>query len=205
VEPKKLSQSVKVNLDQRLVCDVVLTGATADGKTVKEEYSCYWPGINGEKFELLAGASTTTYYRKPPQKVQTYAKPKDLAYYRKPSPRMLEFRGLFHELFRIPEAATRGGIAEIRGSDFNFISFAGSSLSYVPSSFEELFEYDLVVMNNVDASCLTDFGLEAIREFVMMGGSLLVLGGQYAFGPGVTRIHRWRRYCRRSWGSKAST
>jgi uncharacterized membrane protein len=183
-EPKKLTQSVKVNLDQRLVCDAVLTGATADGNTVKEEYSFYWPGINGEKFDLMAGASVTTYYRKPPHKVKAYAKPKDLTYYRKPSPRMLEFRGFFHQSFHIPEAATRGGIAEIRGSDFKSISFAGNSLSYVPSSFDEMFEYDLIVMNNVDASCLTDFGLEAVREFVKAGGNLLVLGGSYAFGAG---------------------
>ena len=133
---------------------------------------------------FIAGTTATTYYRKPPRKVKVYAKPKDLAYYRKPSPRMLEFRGLFHEYFHIPEAATRGGIAEIRGSDFNSVSFAGSSLSYLPSSFEEMFNYDLVVMNDVDAECLTDFGLEALKEFVNAGGSLLVLGGPYAFGAG---------------------
>ena len=53
-EPKKLTQSVKVNMDQRLVCDAVLTGTTADGKPVQEEYSYYWPGINGEKFNLYS-------------------------------------------------------------------------------------------------------------------------------------------------------
>jgi len=138
---------------------------------------------HGEKFELLAGAATTTYCRKPPQKAKIYAKLKDLGYYRKPAPRMLELRGLFHQHFRIPEAATRGGIAEIRGSDFT-ATVAGSSLSYVPSSFEEMFENDLVVMNDVDASCLTDFGLESVREVVKAGGNLLVLGGPYAFGAG---------------------
>ena len=166
-EPKKLTQTVKVNMDQRLVCDAVLTGITADGKPVKEQYSFYWPGINGEKFNLLAGTTATTYYRKPPRKVKVYAKPKNLVYYRKPSPRMLELRGLFHEHFHIPEAATRGGIAEIRGSDFNFVSFAGSSLSYVPSSFEEMFDYDLVVMNDVDADVPDGFrsgDAERIRE-----------------------------------------
>ena len=182
-EPEKLMQSVKVNMDQRLVCDAVLTGIDAAGKPVKEEYSFYWPGISGEKFDLMAGTTATTYYRKPPRKVKVYARPKNLVYYRKPECRILELRGLFHQCFRVPEAATKAGMTEIRGSYFSS-SWAGNSLSYLPASFEEMFDYDLVVMNDVDAECLTDFGLEALKEFVNDGGSLLVLGGPYAFGPG---------------------
>ena len=43
-EPKKLTQSVKVNMDQRLVCDVVLTGTGAD-----------WQGRSRGILLLLAG------------------------------------------------------------------------------------------------------------------------------------------------------
>ena len=182
-EPKNLTQTVKVNMNQRLVCNAVLTGTDAEGKPVKEEYSFYWPGINGEKFDLIAGTTATTYSRKPPRKVKVYARPKDLVYYRKPEPHMLELRGLHYRDFHISEAAVRGGILEIRGSYFTS-SYSGNSLSYLPASFEEMFENDLVVMNDVDAACLTDFGQEALAEFVEAGGSLLVLGGPYAFGRG---------------------
>ncbi|MCG2659061.1 MAG: glutamine amidotransferase [Kiritimatiellae bacterium] len=183
-EPRKATHTLKVNMDQRLVCEVRLTGTGADGKEISEEYAYYWAGIKGEKFDLLAGTTATTYYRKPPKKIKQYAKPKDLAYYRKAEPRLLELSGMFHHIYRIPEAATQAGVHEITASYFNNISFAGSSLSYMPSSFEEMFEYDVVVLNNVDAACLTDFGLEALREFVRAGGNIIVLGGMYAFGCG---------------------
>ena len=98
-------------------------------------------------------------------------------------PRLLELRGLFHQHFRIPEAAT-GAVLWRFAVRILPPRWPGSSLSYVPVSFEEMFENDLVVMNDVDASCLTDFGLESVREFVKAGGSLLVCGGPYAFGAG---------------------
>ncbi len=95
---------------------------------------------------------------------------------------MLEYRGLFHDCFRVPEAATRAGICRgLRGSYFT-TSWSGDTLSYLPTSFDEMFDYDLLVINDVDAESLTDFGQHVTTQFVKAGGSLLVLGGPYAFG-----------------------
>ncbi|MHB9023367.1 MAG: glutamine amidotransferase [Armatimonadota bacterium] len=183
-EPRQQAHSIKVKMDQRLVCDVALTGTSVDGKPLQEVYSYYWPGTKGEAFDLISGTTNTTYYRKPPRKVKAFLKPKELTYYRKPEPKMLELRGLFYQYFRMPEAATKAGVSDISGSYLKNVSFAGSSLSYVPTSFEDLYQNDVVVMNNVDAECLTDFGLEALRQFVNDGGNLIVLGGQFAFSAG---------------------
>ncbi|HEY3417366.1 MAG TPA: hypothetical protein VGM23_10830, partial [Armatimonadota bacterium] len=46
-EPKQQVHTLKVKMDQRLVCDVLLTGASADGKPLRETYSYYWPGTTG--------------------------------------------------------------------------------------------------------------------------------------------------------------
>jgi hypothetical protein len=37
-------QSAKVNLDQRWVCDMEVTGLTPDNREIRERYSGYWPG-----------------------------------------------------------------------------------------------------------------------------------------------------------------
>lgn len=43
-EPRKQMQSAKVNLDQRLVCDIEVAGLTPDNREIKERYFSYWPG-----------------------------------------------------------------------------------------------------------------------------------------------------------------
>ncbi|MHB9023749.1 MAG: hypothetical protein ACYC7E_06165 [Armatimonadota bacterium] len=180
-EPKTLTHTVKVKPNRRLVCDMVLTGTDAAGKQVREAYSFYWPG-SGENIDLPAGTTATPYSRKPPRKTKIYTKPKDLVFHRNADPRMLEFRGVYYYLSHVSEAATKAGVSEIRGSHFDCSSFGGNALSYLPSSFEEMFEFDLAVINDVDASCLTDFGQEVLAQFVNAGGNLLVLGGPHAFG-----------------------
>ena len=184
-EPKTVAQPLAdVDMEQRLVCHVVLTGTLADGKPFKEEYEYYWPGSKGEKFDLLAGTTATTYFRKPPKKVKVYSKPKELVLKKNTTPQAVEFRGLFHQYFKVPDAAAKAGITNLKDSFFSTVSFAGSSLSYFPSSYDEMLSYNLLILNNVDAASLTDFGLEAIRDYVRAGGAVLVLGGQWAYGPG---------------------
>jgi uncharacterized membrane protein len=185
-EPQRQVQTIPVKMDQRLVCDVELTGLSAAGASLQESYSYYWPGSQGEGFDLMAGAGTTTYRRPAPRKVKEFLKPPGLAYYRKPEPRMLECRGPFYHYFRVPELATRAGISVIEDS-YLTQTFAGTSLTYFPGSYEEMFKQDLLVLNNVTAPSLTDFGQDAVREFVKAGGSLLVLGGQFSLGAGAYR------------------
>jgi uncharacterized membrane protein len=183
-EPKTVTQTVTVDPDVRVVAEVTLTATGPGGKAIREPYSYYWPGVSGEKFNLLAGAAVTTYLREAPRKVKVYPKPQNLVYYLKPEVKMLDFRGSYHELWRVPEAATRAGVQDIRSAYFGTHASFGSAMSYLPEGFEQWFDYDLLVLNNVDAESLTDFGREAIRDFVKAGGSVLVLGGFYAYGGG---------------------
>lgn len=162
---------------------MALTGVGSDGKEFKHTYEYYWPGKSGEKFNLVAGCNLATYYRKPPKKIKEYLKPKDLAYKLNLPPRALEFRGPGFSKMRVMEAAARAGIREFNGAYFIF-NWSGGTLDKVPTSFEEMFSYDLLIVNGVNAMSLTDFGLEATKEFVKQGGALLVIGGFYAYGAG---------------------
>ena len=183
-EPNTATQTVTVDPDVRLVAEVTLTATGPEGKAISEAYSYYWPGITGEKFNLMAGAVATTYFRAAPRRVKVYPKPQNLTYYLKPEVKMLDFRGLFHDTWKVPRAATWAGVQDIRSSYFSDNGPTGSTMSYLPEGFEQWFDYDLLVLNNVDADCLTDFGREAIRDFVKAGGNLLVLGGLCAYGSG---------------------
>ncbi len=182
-QPVSAKCEVKINPDVRLVCEVSLTAIGPDGKPVTESYVYYWPGMSGEKFNLIAGEVLPTYYRKPPKKVKKYPKPKEIVYSLNTPVAALEFRGLGYSRMRVMEAAAKAGIAEFDGSYF-FHDWSGSKCSKVPTTYPELFSYDLFVFNGVDAQSVTDFGLEALRDFVKAGGSLLVIGGFYAYGPG---------------------
>lgn len=181
---EEIKQTLKISPEKAIICKIKIEGKKEDGKEFNEEFEYYWPGIKGEKFDLMTGKVITTYYRKPPRKIKEYFKPERIFYYRKPEPKMIEFRGPFYEYWKISEAAVEAGIKEIDGSYFKSISFAGNTLTYLPPTYDDFLKYDLIVLNNIDAESLTDFGLEVIKDFVKEGGSLLVVGGFYSYGPG---------------------
>lgn len=182
-EPVELVQSVECNPDIRLLCKVQLTATGPDGAPVRESYEYYWPGVGGEKFNLVAGEILATYYRPPPRKVKTFPKPQGIKYTRNFPLRALEFRGPGYAKLRLMEAAARAGVREWVGSYFSF-SWAGGKCTKAPVSYEEAYSYDLYVLNGVNAQSLTDFGQEALRDFVAAGGALLMTGGFFSCGAG---------------------
>jgi uncharacterized membrane protein len=60
----------------------------------------------------------------------------------------------------------------------------GDRVDYVPSSIEEMFQYNLVVIGNIDYEAIGEDFTAYLKYFVEHGGSLLVLGGDFAFGHG---------------------
>ncbi len=182
-EPVELVQSTECNPDIRLLCQALLTATGPDGQPVSENYEYYWPGVGGEKFNLVAGAIQATYYRPPPKKVKQFPKPKGLKYVLNFPARALEFRGPGYGKLRLMEAAARAGIRDWIGSYFSF-TWAGGKCTKAPVSYEEAYSYDLYVLNGVNAQSLTDFGQEALRDYVAAGGALLMTGGFFSYGAG---------------------
>ena len=182
-DPVTLVQSAACPPDIRLLCQVALTATGPEGKAVTENYEYYWPGASGEKFNLMAGTVQATYYRAPPKKIKAFPKPKDLKYTLNYPLRALEFRGPGYGKLRLMEAAERAGIGDWTGSYFSF-SWAGGKCSRAPVSYEDAYSYALYVLNGVNAQSLTDFGQEALRDYVAAGGGLLMTGGYYSYGAG---------------------
>ncbi|HEY3396629.1 MAG TPA: glutamine amidotransferase [Armatimonadota bacterium] len=63
-------------------------------------------------------------------------------------------------------------------------SWRAASLFPMPISDAELFRYDVVVLADADALALRRYGCEMLRDYVMQGGGLLVLGGLNSLGKG---------------------
>ncbi|HEY3417747.1 MAG TPA: hypothetical protein VGM23_12760, partial [Armatimonadota bacterium] len=96
--------------------------------------------------------------------------------------RILHLRGMFHDYYRLPEAAKAIG-ADLKYGSYRIFVY-GPSLSYFPNNYSELMGYDAIVMNNVPIEALDEVTMQYLRDYVEHGGALLVIGGHWAFGGG---------------------
>ncbi|MCG2661095.1 MAG: hypothetical protein L6437_12730 [Kiritimatiellae bacterium] len=182
-EVKTAPHDVNVNCDVRVLAEMTLTALAEDGQEVKEQYVYYWPGISGEKFNLVAGEIKPTYSRQSPPKKKQYPKPEDMKYTLNTPIKLLEFRGLGYFKMGVTKAAAKAGVRNVAGEYFSK-TWSGSKLTSLPTTYKEMFANGVVVLNGVDAQSLTDFGLEMLSDLVKSGGSLLVIGGLFAYDAG---------------------
>ncbi len=101
-------------------------------------------------------------------------------------PHILILQGLYHEFFKISEAVKVLGKSEVRTSQFSALANDRSTLNYFPESYNELMDYDVIVMADIDTQCFGGRGRggQMLKSFVRKGGGLLILGGPYAYGQG---------------------
>ncbi len=118
---------------------------------------------------------------KPPKR-KAFIKP-DLGKLRLGSPDdkldVLLFFGLYTNFYAIEPTLEAMGKHRVQLSDA-----LDTGAAFLPSTFEETFAYDLVILSNVNAKALGLFGMELVYEYVRHGGGVLILGGQNAFGHG---------------------
>jgi hypothetical protein len=181
-DPLDLHHVVSVHTDIRVVAKMSLEGKLDDGTTVKENYVHYWPGRGGEKWNVVRGKAAPTYVRSPPRKAKSFQKPARIVYRLNTPATGFEFRGPGYYLWRVTEAAAAAGIADFQGEYFSSSPWAGSKLTGMPTGYDEILATDLLVLNNTDVECLTDFGQEMVRDFVNAGGAVLFTGGWFAYG-----------------------
>ena len=68
--------------------------------------------------------------------------------------------------------------------EFTWANCPPNGVETFPGTYDELFQYDLVVLSDVNYRALGDVAMEMVCDYVEQGGSLLVVGGPYAFGNG---------------------
>jgi len=157
----------------------VLVKVTVNGpKWISRFETFLAPGAS--PFEVV---STRVAYRVPrPAKVKRYHFPKTPP----PLPKtlaVLYFEGINASAYRVEQAVATVKHATVRHSYYTSNVY-GNRLDYVPASVEELFGYSAVVVGNVDIEAIGTDLTAYLDYYVRHGGTVLVLGGMYAFGHG---------------------
>ena len=160
--------------------EVTLTGTTADGKAVTETYGDYLGGAEGKNNDPFSMKPYLAFSR--PAKQKVFLKPDVISYKPNPDPNVLYLRGLWTDFFRVdpalkavfPKATLKDGWLE--GSP------VGLAFTYFPPDYPSLTSLDLIVLGNVPAAPLDLVGQEMLKDYLAVGGNVLMLGGDQAFG-----------------------
>ena len=182
-KPQQFRSPVTFPKDRSIVFDITLSGKTSGGEEHQEKYTYVHEGKDAMRFDLLQSKDIPVFVRTAPKKVKMYPKP-SVTFNRKPGCPMLEVRGVGYHRTGVHAAAAFAQIFDIKGSWHKQEWYFGTKVDYFPVSYEEMFEYNLIVLNNVDALCIEDFGREMVKEFVRAGGGLLVFGGFLSLSNG---------------------
>ncbi len=166
-----------------LLFEIALSGKTGDGKAFTEKYQYIHEEEDARRFDLLAGIYLPTYTRPMPDKTRVYDKPKDFRVKTLPACPLLEMRGPGYYRVKTTEAAGKAHLLDVKGGYLKQ-SFNGSEVNYFPMGYEEIAQYTVIVLNDVNAPCLKHFSREMIVDFVKGGGGLLIVGGPYSFSNG---------------------
>lgn len=99
------------------------------------------------------------------------------------APHVLVVEGLLGDRYRCREA-----VQSLKGWDLTAIrtelSQAGATISAYPTGWRDLRAFNVVVLANASLEALGPEQRYQLRQFVEMGGGLLILGGKAAFGNG---------------------
>jgi uncharacterized membrane protein len=117
-----------------------------------------------------------------PVKQKVFLKPDTFAYKPNAEPQVLYLRGLWTSTFGIdpaiaaafPKATVQDGWLE--GSP------VGLAFTYFPPDYPSLLSHDLIVLGNVPAAPFDLVGQEMLKDYLSVGGNVLILGGDQAFG-----------------------
>lgn len=90
-------------------------------------------------------------------------------------------KGLFYEYYQIKEALSLLGINAVIESNYKTIQGGRKLVPHFP---ENLNDFKLLILANVDTECFDVFERKEIHDFVENGGSLLYIGGLYSLGKG---------------------
>ncbi|MDP6360719.1 MAG: glutamine amidotransferase, partial [Planctomycetota bacterium] len=109
-------------------------------------------------------------------------------------PRILAVQGLWNEHYRLPEALSMAGGADLRES-LHFHGGRSSGLHFLkgegqwgfPRNAEEMSSFDLLALTNVAARSFSEEQAGMIGNYVKQGGGLLLLGGYLTLDKGAMR------------------
>lgn len=187
---QQFSFSPKMLSDGVVISTVVRSGAKED------RYEYFYAGDKAErerrsvsfatKGRAVASSRGDAYFRKQPRKRKTFDKP-DFTTVARPDPkryRCLVVFGLFTHILNLDNAVAERERRGLSPVEFSWANCPPNGVETFPGTYDELFRYDLIVLSDVNYKALGDIAMEMVCDYVHEGGSLLVVGGPYAYGNG---------------------
>ena len=178
------------DVESGLVLTVTVRSAEHD-----DQYEYYYAGDKAEadrrsitfatKGRGLPGARGDAYVRAAPRKHKAIDKP-DFDTIERSSDdqfRCLVVFGLYTHILNLDDAfsTTDDGQSEVQ---FVWANCPPNAVETFPGTYDELFNYDVIVLADVNARALGDIALEMLCDYVHEGGTIVVSGGPYAYGNG---------------------
>ncbi|MDD5704466.1 MAG: glutamine amidotransferase [Kiritimatiellae bacterium] len=180
----------------KAITDGVVIRAVVKGADFQDAFEHYYAGDAFEherryghfatKGGALAGATGDSYALKPPRKVKRFDKP-DFNLVARPSPdrfKCLVIFGIFTDFLSLDDAMADWRSQAGKTAEFTWANCPPNAVETFPASYDELFNYDVVVLSDVNFKAIGDIGFEMLCDYVEQGGKLLVTGGPYALGNG---------------------
>jgi uncharacterized membrane protein len=102
----------------------------------------------------------------------------------RPAMRVLDLRGLCHYASGVEPALQLLGaqVEKVQIGSIYTNERQTTSLDYVPGIVEEMGQYNVVILDDVDPLALGGTGQTLLRSLLKHGGGLLILGGFYSYG-----------------------
>jgi uncharacterized membrane protein len=193
---KNAKQRQQFSFSPKALSDGVVIAAVVRSGAKEDRYEYFYAGDKAErerrsvsfvtKGRAVASSRGDAYFRKQPRKRKSFDKP-DFAKVARPDPkryRCLVVFGLFTHILNLDDAVAdrkRRGLTPV---EFDWANCPPNAVETFPGTYDELFRYDLVVLSDVNYKALGDIAMEMVCDYVHEGGSLLVVGGPYAYGNG---------------------
>jgi uncharacterized membrane protein len=107
----------------------------------------------------------------------------------RPGLRVLDLQGLFHYAGGVEAALALLGpqVEQVQVGTIHSNERQTTSLSYVPGTAEEMGQYNVVILDDVDPLALGGTGQTLLRALLRHGGGLLITGGFYSYGNAHVR------------------
>jgi len=142
-----------------------------------------------ESFQISAvsGHSSIPFTRTPPARKKTYLKPKEIAL-RKDDvlDALLVVEPAVAHRWRLEEVVKKlDPKAKITVAPLSFAVWKGQAeIENLPTSYDEMLSYDVVILQAGDMQALGDFVREMLGDYLKAGGGLITLGGYFSYGKG---------------------
>ena len=189
-------QRQQFSFSPKMLSDGVVIYVIVRSGTTEDRYEYFYAGDKAErerrsvsfatKGRAVASSRGDAYFRKQPRKRKTFDKP-DFTTIARPDPkryRCLVVFGLFTHILNLDDAVAERKRHGLTPVEFHWANCPPNGVETFPRTYDELFRYDLIVLSDVNYKALGDIAIEMICDYVHEGGSLLVVGGPYAYGNG---------------------